>query len=163
MTTFLTLEFKKAPHGTVKAHREAIKSALEHMMLFQAQELMPRKFEPIAVMRYAFAKRSKAYQIAKARKHGHQRALEFSGDLKAAILGKPPTIRFRGNAVRASYGGAPKYLAMRGRNQNGPDKVAELQTLESTDGVDQQRMIDAMNKRYIEAMRASGHGAKQVA
>lgn len=163
MTTFLTLEFKKAPHGRVKAHREAIRLALEAMMLFQAQELMPRKFEPVATMRYAMAKRTKGYQVRKAQKHGHQRPLEYTGELKSALLGKPPTIRFRGNAVRASYGGLPKYLAMRGRNQDGPDKVAELQALQSTDGRDQELMFAVMNKRYVEAMRASGYKENKAA
>lgn len=164
MTTFLTLEFKKAPHGMVKAHREAIRLALEAMMLFQAQELMPRKFEPSATMRYAMAKRSKGYQVRKAQKHGHQRPLEYTGEMKSALLSKPPTIRFRGNAVRASYGGMPRYTAMRGTNQSGPDKVAEIQTIQSTDGIDQQLMFAAMNKRYVEAMRASGQTeSKQTA
>lgn len=159
----LTLAFDKPPHGMVKAHRDAIRKALESMMLYQAQELMPRKFEPVAVQRYAMAKRSKGYQIRKARKYGHQRPLEYSGELKTAILGKPPLIRFRGNAVQASYGGMPRYTAMRGTNQDGPDKVAELQTLQSTDGVDQERMFKTMNLSYADAMRAAGFGAKQAA
>ncbi len=81
------LASKKA---TRKVRNQVVKRGLQWILEFWHEHFLPRHFgDPRTVesrYRGVFAKRSKRYQIRKAKKYGHTRLLEWSGEMKRSIL-----------------------------------------------------------------------------
>lgn len=88
------------------------------------RRFLKEHFKPSAVKKYGYEKRTKKYQISKARKKHHQNPLVWSGSLKRELTG---SIELK--ALKASSGASGK---MRGRalrlsgRENMPDMKAEV-------------------------------------
>ncbi len=70
---------------TTQAANQVLK-VVNSLVMQEQRALLPGHFDPSAVTKYGYRKRSKAYQIRKARKYRHQKPLVWSGELQRAVL-----------------------------------------------------------------------------
>lgn len=116
------ITYQASPEHTLAVLNKSVKHALNIVGHHWHSKILPRHFETSAVAKYGYQKRTKKYQIRKARQKGHQRPLEFSGQLKEAVLRRARIIS-TSKRVKVHLKG-PKYLWKYQANQ--PDKAREL-------------------------------------
>ena len=66
----------------VSAFRSIVKAANVHIVHLWHKEMLPGHFKQSATQFYGYAKRTKRYQIQKARTFGHQKPLVWTGTLE---------------------------------------------------------------------------------
>lgn len=120
------------PGGLARVFVRAVRKALHDAGIYWRDNVMKRHFEFSAHKRYGYAKRVVSYEIRKAKKYGHRRPLEFSGEAKAQILGfkRQVSVRRGGQdfVVRVPFS-APKHFFQinpRGQQINKPKELTAI-------------------------------------
>lgn len=148
----LTITHKKAPRGLKKAVKLGVREGMEIAFAWWHRVIAPQHFEPSAVSKYGYDKRTKRYQQRKAVKFHHQRPLEWTGETKRKILGGQPEITVRGKTATMKFTDLPHYANIRSRPSKGgsrkqPDKQRELTFVTQSEA---DEMMDRIT-RQIEA------------
>lgn len=156
----MTVEWRRAPRGLAKEHKQADREAKRHLNYYWWLHLLPTKFIPSAVQRYRYKPRTRGYQIRKAKIKGHNRPMEWSGTLRRRMEGKKPPVVHRGRATTMRFTGLPRYTYFRsGVNQRGiyydrPNMPLDLITV---DDADQRKLLEEYQKTYMARMRKAGY------
>jgi len=117
--------------------RQMIKSAWRKAGEYWHGDILERHFTIAAMREYHYAKRTRRYMIRKAQTFGHQRPLEFSGDLKREVM--------RTRDIRPDSKGAKIVLrvpAYKLRRTKGPNVELELMRISRRDEQDIAASID---------------------
>lgn len=77
-----TIQYQASPDMVAREFRPIVKAANFNVIHSWHSGFLPRHFTAGAVATYGYRKRTKAYQIRKARVKRHQRPLEWSGTLR---------------------------------------------------------------------------------
>lgn len=117
-----------------RAFDKSVRVALTEASAHWRDRYLPRHFKRTAFYEYAYAPRSKKYDLRKQRKFGHTDPLVLTGESKRTIMGTPrdPKIRRDGQRMVARIVfNAPKHFFQ--YNKSGGrkfiDKAAELLTI----------------------------------
>lgn len=108
--------------GERSAFNECVREALTETALDWKAGTLPRHFEPGAVNRYGYTKRSKSYMLRKARVMRHQKPMVWTGRMSQELLNQAGVIRHQasGGSRRVSltmWSRAMNFWA--GRNRQG--------------------------------------------
>ncbi|HET8686697.1 MAG TPA: hypothetical protein VFM18_08535 [Methanosarcina sp.] len=105
--------------------RRLVVASLEEALKYWKDEIQKEHFKDSAVTRYGYQKRSKGYQIKKARKTGQTAPLVYSGDSKRMALASNKITK-SGNIVTLSIR-VPDYIVY--VRKSNPDLAKELTTV----------------------------------
>jgi len=111
-----------APEEIAKKHGALFAEALQDACEFWHDNILPRHFQLDARRKYSYQARTAPYMRYKARRFGHQRPLELTGDLRRQTTGAVTLRKSKGQATAAMR--APKYLYQ--YRPGAPNKAAEL-------------------------------------
>lgn len=121
---------------------------------FWHEEILPRHFTHAGAREYSYQKRTRAYEVRKVKRYGHSRPLEYSGDLKRAVL-RSREVRTvgdnskRAGAVRIKLRG-PRYLFQYRKDAKQPDKARELSAVSPKDGDRIAKHMDGILTRELD-------------
>jgi hypothetical protein len=106
------------------------------------RRMLPKHFKVSAVSEYGYKKRTKAHMMRKSRRKGHQRPMEFSGDLKRMVTRQAKITGTRTRvAVRLT---GPRYLYM---NQGNPSQPNMAEELRATTDAEARKLIAGAERR----------------
>ncbi len=124
----VTLKYEKAPRGYAQKFRDGLRTGLLAIGIMWHNKFLPRHFTTEAYNKYGYQRRSKGYELRKAKKYHHRRPLEYTGALRAAVMNYWSVKASTKQMVVDLKG--PKwlrgYLAFRGRRGTAPNKEVEL-------------------------------------
>lgn len=122
---------RRGRRGLGEAYKEARLDASTHIVSYWWGRYLKRHFEPSAVMRYGYKKRTAKHQRRKSWMHGHQRPLEWSGTFRRLMEGVLPPTKIVAGEIRATWAGMPRYIYYVSSIAAGhkPDMRAEVTTV----------------------------------
>lgn len=80
--TGITLNYTGSAAATKKDLNQSVREALLSVGSFWYTEFLPRHFEPDAVRKYGYSKRSKGYQRRKAAVRHNQKPMSWTGEME---------------------------------------------------------------------------------
>lgn len=137
----------KAQHKlTRKAWRDVSRAAWDVAGDVWHTRILPKHFTEEGAAEYGYEQRSRKYTARKLRKFGHQRPLEYSGNLKRQVL-RLRDVRARAansnreGGVRVALTG-PSYLSQYRKRTNEPNKALELSRVSPADAEVLRQVLD---------------------
>lgn len=116
----------------------------------------PEHFKTSAVQKYGYEKRSKKYQLRKARKFGHQMPLVWTGNLKNITMSSIK-VSTTAKGARGYWSGLPtRYYQYR---DNAPDKAKEL-TIATQEEL--QVLAEELDKRVTDRLNSLNETTTEV-
>lgn len=112
------------PKAMAKELRHAKKAELGRVGQLWHDKMAPKHFSQQATARYGYQKRKKGYTIRKAKRKGHTRPLEYTGDMKRQVL-RAARITSTSRGARVVMKG-PRYLYAYRKDQSQPHKAEEI-------------------------------------
>lgn len=134
------------PAAVAKQVRPAKKKALANIGEWWHRFRLPRHFKTSAVSEYHFQPRGIRYMRYKAKRQGHQRPLEFGGEMKEEVT-REARITSTSKGCRVVMTG-PKHLYQYRKDYNQPDKAAELTMVTAAE---ERTMTEMLKKRVSRA------------
>lgn len=144
---------------TVREWKPIIKEAWEAGARFWYERFLPKHFTRSGAAQYYYAPRTKNYMITKARKHGHQDPLVFTGRLKREVTSFFD-VRSTARGAKVVLHG-PRYLYQYRKRLNDPDKAAELTRIIASEARAIEGAIDKFIQRRVDVLDRKG-GFKEV-
>lgn len=138
-----SITYVGSPEATAKELRGAAKAEGAEVIDFWHDQYLPNHFKSFAGAKYGYKKRTEKHRSRKRRIFGHERDLEFSGDMKRKVS-RSIRLSSTSKGARGVMRG-PAYLHMRLRNRNQPDKAAELTAVVQSE-------VNTMAKRMDEGI-----------
>lgn len=131
---------------TARAHKQVMRKLYRQAGTRIRFEYFPKHFENRSETRpggaYGYEKRSKKYQIGKARRKGHQRPLVYSGRMKQAIL------------ANTKITSTPTRGTVKARNYF-PMKVERRQEIEAISAAEANELAKRMERDYTRYANSS--------
>jgi len=118
------VEYVGSPEATAKELRAAVKAELLKVIELWHEKMLPQHFRTSAKTVYRYQERGEKYQRDKLKDVGHNRPLEYSGDMKHMVSRQiRPTATAKGARGRMK---GPHYLYAYRKNFKQPDKADEM-------------------------------------
>ena len=118
------IQYRGSPDATKKELRDSAKAEFASLGSHWHANMMPGHFEKSAEGKYHYKPRNASYIRRKARKYGHTRPLDYSGEMKRQAT-RMAKITSTSKGARVTMSG-PRYLYMYRKDYKQPDKAAEL-------------------------------------
>ena len=128
--------------------KKILKDVFVDMIKFWHTRILPKHFTIAGASEYGYEPRTKKYQIRKAKAHGHQNPLVYSGRSMREVL---QAVRITSTS-KGGKGGieVPTYYWKSG--MRGPNKVKELLT---TSSEDENTLAFQLNKKIESGIKSS--------
>ena len=118
------IQYRGSPTETKKEFHRAVKTEFAHVGQYWHERMLADHFKIAAEKKYYYQPRKASYIRRKAKRFGHRRPLEFTGDMKRQVT-RMARITSTSKGARVAMTG-PRYLYMYRKDLNQPDKAAEL-------------------------------------
>jgi len=106
------------------------------------KQILPRHFELPAKTEYNYQPRSARHMRRKARLYGHQRPLEYTGEMKRKVMRvRDVRVLQSGKAAKVVLWG-PAHLYAYRKDYGQPDKAEELRRISARDAQELARVMD---------------------
>ena len=136
------VKYRKHPEVLKRELKATVKDEFPRVGRYWYERMMPGHFEPAAEGKYHYSRRSAKYLRDKQRRFGHQRPLEYTGDMKRQA-GRTAKITATGKAVRVVMTG-PRSLYMYRKDYKQPNKAAELTAVTKDEVLVLAKMLDRL-------------------
>ncbi len=129
---FISIQVTKPPRGLAKAAKRGLNIGMIKALRWWHQSIAPKHFEPSAVSKYGYEKRTKRYMQRKAVQKHHQKPLVWTGAMREAVLGQTSNVTVRGKRATLRLEGLPDYANIKskasklGGSRRQPNKAREL-------------------------------------
>ena len=125
------IEYTSPPDVLKKHLRPVVKEVLKETVDFWHTQILPGHFTRRGERKYRYRRRTREYMDRKKARRGHNRPLEFTGDLKRAAL-RQARISGTSRSARVTMYGLPWYATKGfGKNQTYADEMTAVTLAES--------------------------------
>lgn len=156
----INIEVTKSDLGiTAKEWRATMREIFMVGARYWQQNILPRHFQSDAATKYNYEPRNKKYEIRKRKRQGHNLPLVWSGEMRDMLLGSADVSAVGDKTAVVKLHG-PRYLPLRRRRLNEPDKARELTVILNAE---EKEIAAVMDEAMAEKTGASGIGTRKNA